>query len=451
MPSRAAFRVVDEVEGDPAELQVYEHGWQSWSPTGLYPATATSARPRLERWQTMAFRPDRPAPPAGFQGEGLLAVVQPDGAATLWAAPRPTVAVPSIRAAVVDARLVVSADVEVERHDEPGPAGLVTALETWADRHAPGELRPLGTGWCSWYCHWGAVTAADISAAVVAIDRLDLPIDVVQVDDGYQSEIGDWTEWSPRFGSLAETVSRINLEGRRAGVWTAPFMVGNRSRVAIDRPELLVGGAEAAEEHWEQRVGVLDVTHPDGEAHLRDVFTTLRELGVTYFKCDFVYAGAMEGRRHGDADGIAAYRHGLSIIRDAIGPESTLLGCGAPLLASIGLVDAMRVSPDIGPHYEPILGDLSQPAGRSAMNVERARRWQHGRWWINDPDCLLVRDEVERRDEWMDHVAASGGLVVSSDALDQLGDHEVELLRANLRQTVPEPVPWEPTAPEGPW
>ena len=57
-----------------------------------------------------------------------------------------------------------------------------------------------------------------------------------------------------------------------------------------------------------------------------------------------------------------AYRRGLRLIRDAIGPEAYLLGCGAPILPSVGLVDAMRVSPDTGTDYEPRHGDLSQPS-----------------------------------------------------------------------------------------
>lgn len=445
------FQLVEDVDGDASTLRVYEHGWQSWSPAGLYRATATSPRPKRARWQTMSYRPERPAPITGFQAEGLLGVVRPDGSATLWAAPRPTESVPSIRGGVEDGRFVVTANGELERDERPGPDGLTRALEAWADRHAPGGLRPLGTGWCSWYCHWGDVTAVDVAAAVDAIDRLDLPIDVVQIDDGYQSEIGDWTTWSERYGSLAKSVDHILSAGRRAGIWTAPTMVGANSRLATARPELLVGDAVAADLHWGQRVNVLDVTHPGGEAYLHDTFAGLHELGISYFKCDFLYAGAMVGRRHADADPIAAYRHGLATIRAAIGPDSVLLGCGAPLLPSIGLVDAMRVSPDVGPNYEPPLEDISQPSVRSALNAERARRYQHGRLWLNDPDCLLARSEIEHRDDWAQHVEASGGLVVSSDALDHLDDHGLELLRAALRSTEPEPVAWQPVPPEGPW
>ena len=39
------FRTVDELQVDPATAVVYEHGWQSWSPAGLYRVTATSPRP----------------------------------------------------------------------------------------------------------------------------------------------------------------------------------------------------------------------------------------------------------------------------------------------------------------------------------------------------------------------------------------------------------------------
>jgi alpha-galactosidase len=63
---------------------------------------------------------------------------------------------------------------------------------------------------------------------------------------------------------------------------------------------------------------------------------------------------------------------------------------GAPILPSVGLVDAMRVSPDTGPRYEPPAGDLSMPSQRSATLTGRARAWQNGLFWVNDPDCLIV-------------------------------------------------------------
>src|ERR1700733_11184063 len=63
---------------------------------------------------------------------------------------------------------------------------------------------------------------------------------------------------------------------------------------------------------------------------------------------------------------LTAYRRGMEMIREAIGPDSYLPGCGAPILPSVGLVDATRVSPDTAPRYEPGGGDLSMPSQRAA-------------------------------------------------------------------------------------
>jgi alpha-galactosidase len=319
-------------------------------------------------------------------------------------------------------------------------AALAAAADALADAGGVGGLRPLGPGWCSWYAHWDQVSETDVLVELAAIDRLGLGVAVVQIDDGHQAEIGDWLARSPRFGPLEPLATRIRDTGREAGLWTAPFLVGARSRLAAAHPDWLVGGATALR-NWGQDIGALDVTHPDAAEHLAEVYRTLRTEGFTYHKLDFCYAGAMDGRRHADATGLDAYAEGLRIVRDALGPDATLLGCGAPLLPSVGWVDAMRVSPDIAPRFEPEDGDLSQPAQRSAVAAGRARRWMHGRWWVNDPDCLIVRPEVEHRDAWARHVARSGGLAVSSDPLGALDDAGFEWTRALLRPAQPEPLP----------
>jgi len=437
MPPRdlPAFTDVAEVRGDPARLRVYEHGWQSWSPSGLHPATATSPRPARPHWQTMAYRPERPAPPEGFQGEGLLAVVEEDGTARLWVAPEPTRGVPSIRARARDGRVVVSADGPVA--ERPAPGGLADGLARWAEEAAAAagtpELRPLGPGWCSWYEYWGQVREQDVLENLAALDELELPAAIVQVDDGHQSEIGDWLTRSPRFTPLAGLARRVRDTGREAGVWTAPFLVGANSALAREHPEWLVGDAIATEALWSQVVHVLDVTHPDAAEHLASVYRGLREEGFTFHKLDFLYAGALPGRRHADADPLAAYRAGIELIADALGPDATLLGCGAPLLPSLGLFHAMRISPDVAPEWEPPDGDVSQPGMRSAVLAGRARAWQHGRLWVNDPDCLVLRPQVAERERWAEHVAAVGGLALSGDRLRGLDARGLELTRALLK------------------
>lgn len=445
------FAQLLELPVDPATAVVYEHGWQSWSPAGVYRITATSPRPATARWQTMAFRPERPAPAEGFQGEGLLAI-QPaaDAPVTVLRAPDPHTEVPSIRLELTANTAVLSADGEVVAAEHG--TDLVTALEehgtALADQlgvPAGGTERTPGTGWCSWYGYYHDITEQAVRDELALIDRHALAVDTVQLDDGYQTGIGDWlsrrTDAFPT--PLPDLAARIADTGRSAGLWTAPFLVGADSGLARDHPDWLVGGAEAADEHWGQRIGVLDVTHPDAAEHLQTVFRTLTSWGFTYHKVDFLYGGALPGRRHADVTPLEAYGIGLELLREAIGPDAVLLGCGAPLLPSIGRVDAMRISPDIDPRFEPPLGDVSQPSGRGAVLMGRSRAWQHGRWWVNDPDCIAVRPEIERRELWAAELTSHGGLAVSGDPIGALDERGLAWTRELLLPPAERPARWQ--------
>jgi alpha-galactosidase len=185
-----------------------------------------------------------------------------------------------------------------------------------------------------------------------------------------------------------------------------------------------------------QECTALDVTHPDAAAYLSRVLRAMRSWGFDYFKIDFMYAGAIEGRRHEDVTGVRAYQRGLRLIRDAIGPDALLLGCGAPILPSVGLVDAMRVGPDIATGYEPAGGNLSLPSQRGAARNTVARAWQQGRFWVNDPDCLLARPGVQRREDWAALVEGYGGLRSSGDGLRSLDAWGLETTR---RLLIPSP------------
>ncbi|MBO2449592.1 alpha-galactosidase [Actinomadura barringtoniae] len=420
---------IEEIPVDPGRGRVYEHGWQSWSPTATYSISAAGERPRMDPavMQTMCWRPGRPAPADGFQGEGLLVVDPGDGGPVrLFAAPDGRNEVPSIRARLVDDRLLVEADGKVDRIVQEGT--IEAALAAWGDGIAVAQ-RAAPAVWCSWYHYFGSVTADDVAENLGAIGAYELPVDVIQIDDGWQAEIGDWLRFSERFAGLRALIGRIHEEGRRAGVWVAPFLGGARSVTARAHPEWFAGDAG---HNWGQRLYGLDVTHPGARDHLRRVFTGLRELGFDYFKLDFLYAGALEGRRHEDMPGVVAYRQGLGLIREAIGPEPYVLGCGAPILPSVGLVDAMRVGPDVGLTVEPPQGDMSRPSQRAATATTVARAWQHGRLWVNDPDCLVARPAMREREAWARTVERYGGLRASSDRIRDLDEWGLETTRRLL-------------------
>ena len=433
------FVPVEDLAVDPARARVYEHGWQSWSPSTWYPVDGTSYRPVRTPTQVMSYRPGLPGPARGFQGEGLLAVDPGDGG-KLRVYATDGDEVPSIRAALDGGRLSVTANGPVTT----GYASLAEWADAVAARRGGGVPRPAPTAWCSWYHYFTDVTEADVVENIAAIADLDLPVDVIQIDDGWQAAIGDWRALSDRFASLADLTARIRDTGRRAGIWVAPFLAGARSDLVRTHPDWLVGGAGRpvdAGMNWDQDLYALDTTHPGAAAYLRDVFGWLREVGFDYFKIDFLYAGALDGPRAGAATGPEAYRDGLRLIRDEIGPDAYLLGCGAPILPSVGLVDAMRVSADIAPAYQPHDGDVSQPSQLGAAMSTVGRAFQHGRFWVNDPDCLIARPAVERREEWAGVVDRYGGLRSCSDRIADLDDWGLQTTR-RLLGAVPPPTPF---------
>jgi alpha-galactosidase len=266
--------------------------------------------------------------------------------------------------------------------------------------------------WCSWYRYFEQVTAADVLEAVHDLDAHGIGVDVVQVDDGWSPGLGEGLQPAERFGSLSRVVDGIRASGRRAGVWLAPFVVGADTTVARDHPGWLTGPAGR---NWGQALVGLDLTQPGVEELLVDALRRVLDLGVDYLKLDFLYAGAVPGARRSGVDAVAAYRAGLALVREVVGPDVYLVGCGAPILPSVGLVDAMRVSPDT--FHE---GGEDGSTGLRGLVPLAARAWQQGRLWVNDPDCVVARPSYSQRERWAEAARRFGGLRSFSDRLADL-------------------------------
>jgi alpha-galactosidase len=207
-------------------------------------------------------------------------------------------------------------------------------------------------------------------------------------------------------------------------LWLAPFVVGARTTVARQHPEWLVGPAG---HNWGQDLVGLDLTHPGVQDMLREALAYVVGLGADYLKLDFLYGGAVPGRRHTGSDPVAAYREGLALVRATVGPEVYLVGCGAPLLPSSALVDAMRVSPDT--FHE---GGEDGSRGLRGLMPLAARAWQQGRLWTNDPDCVVARPAYSQRQRWARAARDLGGLRSFSDRVADLDRWGLDTVRTLL-------------------
>jgi alpha-galactosidase len=305
------------------------------------------------------------------------------------------------------------------------------------------------TGWCSWYQYFQRVSEDDIVANLERLAELrdELPLEFVQIDDGYQAGIGDWLTPNEKFPhGMAWLAGRIHERGFKAGLWLAPFLAGANSRLFAEHPDWLVrnesGGPAVAIQNWEQLCYALDCTRPEVIEWLEGVFRTVTgDWGYDYVKIDFVYAAAIDGGRSDpNVTRAQAYRRGLEAIRRAAG-ERFILGCGAPIGPSIGLVNGMRIGPDVAPHWYPLMGrgtgrrrtSLSFPAAVNGIRNTITRYWTHNRLWLNDPDCLILRDSetaltTDEVRALATVIGMSGGMLLDSDDLTHLSPERRDML-----------------------
>ena len=76
--------------------------------------------------------------------------------------------------------------------------------------------------WCSWYSLYTSIDEIILDKIFSGLG--DLPFDVLQVDDGWQVNIGDW-EANEKFSSgMKALADGIKSTGRRAGLWLAPLI-----------------------------------------------------------------------------------------------------------------------------------------------------------------------------------------------------------------------------------
>ncbi len=290
------------------------------------------------------------------------------------------------------------------------------------DREALASV-PAPAGWCSRSELGGAVTEADVVANLEACaTRFDRRFfRYIQVDDGHQRATGDWQPNDKFPHGHRWLTDRIHAKGFQAGLWLAPFAVTEGSGVPAAHADWLLKSADGVtpvlcdtREAWGGRVYALDGAHPAVRQWLFDLARrTVREWGYDYLTLDVLRWGIEGGSHFGGLTHAEAFRAGLGALRDGAGPETFLLGAGAPLQHAAGLVNGMRIGPDVGASWSGI----QAPARAAAL-----RSFYHRGIWLNDPGCLVTRPPLSagEAETWASIVAVSGGVTMLSDDLSKV-------------------------------
>ncbi|MEN6529747.1 MAG: alpha-galactosidase [Anaerolineaceae bacterium] len=451
----------------------FSNGWQSWSPSRWYNGEERMNLSRLGAFQhPMIYNPGTPLPRSrGVFSSDMFAVLGDTLARVgcLVGFLSQNNHFGSIYADLPGDKLKMWANGDRTRLDPGG------AMETdWAvftpillDHRAPLEsyLDAVGretharipaaapVGWCSWYHFYTSLTAEDVTHNLAVLQNLqeELPLELVQIDDGFESQVGDWLSFKPGFPEgVAPLADAIRRDGLIPGLWLAPFIIHPTSRLFHDHSDWLLrrpnGRPANAGFVWNRLDAALDLTVPQALDYVRHVISTaVHKWGFSYLKLDFLYAAALEGIYQDRTQTRAqVLRMGMKSIREAAGEETMILGCGAPLGSMLGIVDAMRIGPDVSGDWTPqFLGihapftkEPAMPSARNSLHNILTRANLQRKWWFNDPDCLLLRPEThlslaEVR-SLATAIAMTGGSLLLSDDLPRLPEDRLRLAEALL-------------------
>ena len=271
------------------------------------------------------------------------------------------------------------------------------------------KRRPLG-GWGSWNLYYDKISVETLrpELAWTADHLAPLGLTTFLTDDGYEPSWGTWSD-KPAFGAaLGAYAGEQTARGLVPAIWLAPVYVDTTNAAFTTHPDWFVGKADGSGARTYAQLdgtvkAALDVTHPDARAFVVTQLKALWDAGYRVFKLDFLFGAALEGRRKEPITGLESYARWMRAIREAV-PEAHLVGCGAPILPSVGWFESMRTGSDIAfsvapePYYTFLASQARQTAYRAFTDA----------WWALDPDVVLLRGtRITDDDAWSAVVMAA--------------------------------------------
>ena len=315
------------------------------------------------------------------------------------------------------------------------------AGEVWKAR----PVKPL-VGYSSWYRHYEKITEAkilaDLAGATAAFARLEeqgLPAGAVrlfQIDDGYV-HVGDWLKPLPeKFPhGMAPLAAAISEAGFMPGIWMAPFVCSRTSRTFSAHGDWLLRDADgnpmSTGSHWGGAYA-LDVRKPEVQDYVRECLTTaVEDWGFGLLKLDFLYAACLRER-----DGMTRgeiMHEAMRLVRDAVGEECLIDGCGVPLASVFGLADYCRIGCDVGLTWDdnPVMRQLHRErvSTKHALANVYGRASLDGRAFGNDPDVIFLRGDVKltraQQLELLDAASRHGSMLLTSDDMGAWTDADL--------------------------
>ncbi len=311
---------------------------------------------------------------------------------------------------------------------QPYAEAVDTLMARLARTHGARLARGPRCGWCSWYHKGKAVTADDVIgfADHAATIRERLPLQVIQIDDGFQRAYGDWRLNEKFPDGWGPVLERIRRAGAEPGIWLAPLCVDAVLPLHDEHPDWFQ--RDAAGKPLGQH---LDPTHPGAQAFIRELILVHRRLGFTYFKFDFNIVHEAERFHDPTKTRLQVLRDLFRLYREAVGEEAYLLACLCHFSRAVaGIADALRIGVDSMAVWRESHGICVSRCVQAVGATIAA----NGVLFVNDPDVTYTwphrLTDAEWR-TWHSFVGLLGGTAMISEPL-HVGGQDLGRVRCSL-------------------
>ncbi|MDR3215817.1 MAG: alpha-galactosidase [Clostridiaceae bacterium] len=297
-------------------------------------------------------------------------------------------------------------------------------------------------GYTSWYNHYQSISDKIILNDLTALTAATKQINTFQIDDGYQTAVGDWLSINAeKFpNGMKPMADAITSYGLKPGIWLAPYVTQQSSKLIKEHPDWILRYDDGKGKMC--RLGgnwggyyALDFYNPEVRTYIKNVFNTVLNIwGFKLVKLDFLFGAAIIPQ-HGKSRAEVMHE-AMDFIRECVG-ENQILGCGVPLFPCFNKVEYMRIGSDMGlswksNFYQKHLTHREDVSTVHALHNSLTRRHLNGRAFLNDPDVFLLRDyhlnfSMTQKTILGKVIKMTGGVLFTSDDVSRYSPEQKEV------------------------
>ncbi len=297
----------------------------------------------------------------------------------------------------------------------------------------PSPVKKL-LGYTSWYNYYQNITEDIILRDLNALDER---FDLFQIDDGYETVVGAWTDVDEKKFpvGLKGIVDKAHEKGYLAGIWLAPFVAETKSKVFNEHPDWFEfdGQKVLCGSNW-SGFYALNLEKEPVKRYIARCLQFFIDLGFDFFKLDFLYASTLPACK-GITRSMAAEK-AYSFLREVL-KGKLILGCGATIFNAAKRFDYMRIGPDVSLSFDDVwymrFMHNERISTKTTLQNTVYRSFMNGRLFGNDPDVFLLRDDNIKLSKAQKKAlitlnALFGSLLMTSDNIAAYDDEKRALL-----------------------